>query len=297
MRVFVTGATGFVGSAVVEELLAAGHEVLGLARSEAGAASLRALGAQAHLGSLDDAESLRQGAARSDGVIHTAFNHDFSRFAESCDLDRRAIEALGGVLAGSQRPLLVTAGLGMLVRGRAATEADAAPTITEGYPRVSEHAAMTLAEAGVRASIVRLPPSVHGAGDHGFVPMLVQLARQKGVSAYIGDGSNPWSAVHRRDAAQVFRLALERAARGERFHAVTEERIPFGDIARRIGEGLNLPVVSRTPAEAPEHFAWFAGFAAMEAAATGAMTRSRLGWSPRQPGLLEDLEAAGYFTA
>lgn len=295
MRVFVTGATGFVGSAVVKELLVSGHEVLGLTRSEVGADSLRMAGAQAHSGSLEDIECLRSGAAWADGIIHTAFNHDFSKFAENCRLDQRAIESLGEVLMGSERPLLVTAGLGMLVRGRAATEADVAPPTADGFPRVSEHTAMALAERGVRASIVRLPPSVHGAGDHGFVPMLVALARQKGVSAYIGEGTNPWSAVHRQDAARVYRLAIERAARGERYHAVAEEHIFFREIAQKIGEGLKLPVVSKAPTEVPEHFAWFAAFAAMEATATANETRKNLGWSPKEPGLLEDMENAGYF--
>lgn len=293
MRVFVTGATGFVGSAVVQELLAHGHRVLGLARSDAGAAAQQAVGAEVVRGVLEDTDALARAAASSDGVIHTAFNHDFSRFAENCELDRRAIEALGEGLAGSDKPLLVTSGTARLAPGRLAVETDLPAEGVGGYPRVSESTAAGLVAKGVRAGAVRLAPSTHGAGDHGFVPMLIDIARRTGVSAYVGDGENRWSGVHRLDAAKVFRLALERGAGGERYHAVADEGVPFHQIAAAIGRGLNLPVESR-PAE---HFGWFAMFAAMDAATSSAWTRQTLGWTPTQPGLIEDIGSAGYFDA
>jgi nucleoside-diphosphate-sugar epimerase len=295
MRVFVTGATGWVGSAVVQELLSAGHEVLGLARTEEGAAALAEAGAQVQRGTMQALELLRDCAASADGVVHCAFNHDFSRFAENCEDDRRAIDALADGLAGSARPLLVTAGLAYLAQGRPATEDDRPPPPSERMPRLSEAAADAAAERGVNAAVVRLAPSVHGEGDHGFVPLLVELARRTGEAAYVGDGLNRWPGVHRLDAARLYRLALEKPQRGARWHATDEEGVPMREIAAAIGRGLGVPVVSKTPAEAAAHFGWFARFAAMDAPASNARTRAALGWAPTRPGLLEDLALPAYF--
>jgi nucleoside-diphosphate-sugar epimerase len=285
-----------VGSAVVKELMAAGHRVLGLARSDPGADALKSTGALVHRGSLADLESLRSGARQSDAVIHTAFNHDFSKFAENCAEDERAIEALGSVLEGSNRPLLVTSGVALLSPGRTATEADAPPA-NSPIPRKSETATEALVKRGVTASSIRLAPSVHGHGDHGFVPILIGIARATGVSAYIGDGLNRWPAVHRLDAARLYRLALERGAKGERFHAVAEEGVPFLEIAEVIGRRLNIPVVSKSPAEAAQHFGWFAMFAGIDAPASSARTRAELGWKPEQPGLIADVDHPAYFAS
>jgi nucleoside-diphosphate-sugar epimerase len=297
MRVFVTGATGFIGSAIVQELISAGHQVLGLARSEAAAVSLASAGAAVHRGSLDDLESLRSGAAAADGVIHTAFIHDFSKFKENCETDRHAIEAIGSVLAGSDRPLLVTSGTGLLASGRLATEEDACPSGASAIPRVaSEEAAAAVAARGVRVSIIRLPPTVHGDGDHGFVPMLIRLSREKGVAAYVGDGSNRWPAVHRLDAARLYRLALEKGG-AARYHGADEQGVPFRDIAGVIGKRLNLPVASKSGDEAAAHFGWIQHFAALDNPTSSGRTRQQLGWQPDHPRLIPDLDRPSYFAA
>jgi len=297
MRIFVTGATGFIGSAVVRELIGAGHQVTGLARSDQAAAALAAAGAGVHRGALNDPGSLRDAAAGSDGVIHTAYIHDFSPTgnpAAAAQIDGRAIETLGEALAGSGRPLVVAAGV-VPTPGRLSTEADDVPD-THVWPRVSEPVALSFAGRGVRVSVLRLPPSVHGAGDHGFVPALIGIARAKGLAAYVGDGSSRWAAVHRLDAAHLFRLALESAPAGTRLNAVGDEGVPFRDIAEVIGRHLSVPVTALSAAEAEGHFGAFAAFAALDDAASSALTQQRFGWHPVQPGLIADLEEGHYFT-
>jgi nucleoside-diphosphate-sugar epimerase len=294
MRIFVTGATGFIGSAIVPELINAGHQVLGLTRSEVGAQSLKAAGAEVHRGDLEDLESLRRGAAMSEGVIHTAFNHDFSNFVAICEQDRRAIEAMGDALVGSDRPLLITSGTGMgnAVPGRPATEDHFDPD--HPNPRkASEVAGASVAERGVNVSVVRLP-QVHDTVKQGLITYAVQLAREKGVSAYIGDGLNRWPAAHVLDVAHLYRLALEKHEAGSRYNAVAEEGVSMRAIAEVMGRGLKLPVVSLSPEEAPAHFGWLAMFAGFDMPASSAQTRQRLGWHPTGPGLIADLEQMRY---
>lgn len=288
MRVFVTGASGFIGLAIVKELIASGHTVLGLARSDAAAASVAAAGAEVHRGSLEDLDSLRKGAAATDAVIHTAFIHDFSNFQANCETDRRAIEALGEALAGSDRPLIVTSGTGAAhTPGRPTTEEDAP---NSPIPRMaSEHAAASVAAKGVRVSVMRLP-QVHTPAKQGLITYLVDLARQKGVSAYVGDGLNRWPAVHRDDAAHLYRLIVEKGSAGARYHAVAEEGIHLRDIAEVIGKRLNVPVVSKSPDEATDHFGWLALFASFDIPASGRRTQEQLGWHPTGPGLMDDLQ-------
>jgi nucleoside-diphosphate-sugar epimerase len=296
MRVFVTGATGFVGSAVVPELIKAGHQVIGLARSDAAAKSLVAAGAEVHRGDLEDLDSLRGGVAAADGVIHTGFIHDFSKFKEVCETDRRVVEALGAALAGSHRPLIVTSGTGLVAPGRLATEEDAGTLSSNDFPRAAtDEAVRALVEKGVRVSLVRLPPSVHGEGDHGFVPILVRTAQEKGVSAYVGDGGNRWPAVHRLDTGSLYRLALEKGPAGARFHGVAEEAVAFREIAEVIGKRLNMPVAGKTTEEAAAHFGWFAHFAGLDCPASSRLTQARLGWRPTQPGLISDVDHEYYF--
>jgi nucleoside-diphosphate-sugar epimerase len=305
MRVFVTGASGWIGSAVVPELIGTGHQVVGLARSDASAAALAATGAEVLRGSIDDLDILRDAAAASDGVIHLAFKHDLvysGRFEDAADADRRAVETFGEALAGSDRPFVIASGTAGLVPGRVATEEDghgtagaerlpAGPRIRRGTAELTR----SLASRGVRSSILRLPPTVHGDGDNGFMAAIVGFARQKGVSGYLGDGSNRWPAVHRFDAAHLFRLALENAPAGSTLHAVADEGVPIRAVAEVIGRHLEVPVAAIAPEDAAEHFTWLAGFIALDTPASSTLTRQLLGWQPTQPGLLDDLDKGHYF--
>ncbi|QMW03469.1 SDR family oxidoreductase [Spirosoma foliorum] len=297
MNVFVTGASGFVGSAIVNELIGAGHSIVGLARSEASANKLLAAGARVHRGDLQDLDSLRDGATGADGVIHAGFVHDFSRFEEVCEIDRIAIETMGAVLASSNRPFIVTSGTALVRPGVLATEDMSNQPDPARFPRVSESAGLAFAVQGVRATAIRLSPSVHGEGDaHGFIPILINIARQKGVAAYIGEGLNRWNAVHRLDAAHLYRLALEHGEAGARYHAVGDEAITLRAIAEAIGKKLNIPTVSISPEEAPAHFGWFAAFAAVDCPASSQITQERLDWHPVGPSLLDDLAGSVYFS-
>jgi nucleoside-diphosphate-sugar epimerase len=289
MQVFLTGATGFIGSAIVPELLSAGHQVLGLARSDEGAKSLAATGAQVLRGDMEDLGSLRNYASKSDAVIHTAFNHDFSKFAANCEADRLAIEALGSALIGSDRPLLVTSGLALQASGPVATEQDPPYPPSAFMPRASEVTAASLQSRGVNTSVVRLP-QVHDRAKQGLVTYLIAVARQTGVSAYLGEGLNRWAAVHVLDAARLYRLALEKGETGERYHAVAEEGISFREIAEVIGERMKLPVVSKSLEEASGHFGFLANFAGLDLVASSAQTQEKLGWHPTQVGLINDLK-------
>ncbi len=305
MRVFVTGASGWIGSAVVPELIGAGHQVAGLARSEKSAAALTAAGVEARRGSLDNLDTLRAEAAASDGVIHLAFRHDLAftgDFQGAADADRRAVDAFGEALAGSDRPLVIASGTLLAAPGRLATELDghdpaAAPGHPEGPRTRWETAELTLALAGrgVRSSVLRLPPTVHGDGDNGFMAAIVGIARDKGISGYLGDGTNRWPAVHRLDAAPLFRRALEDAPAGSTLHAVADQGVPIREIADVIGRHLDVPITSIPLDEAPGHFTWLAGFLGIDAPASSELTRSLLDWQPVHPGLIEDLEQGHYF--
>jgi nucleoside-diphosphate-sugar epimerase len=297
MRVFVTGGSGFIGSAVVPELLEAGHRVVALARSDAAAAALTAAGAEVRRGSLEDLDVLRAGAAASDGVIHMGFIHDFGNFAHSVGVDDRAIQTLGGALEGTGKPFVVSAGV-LNFAGGVLTERDE-PSIPPPFSARHDNVkrALAFAARGVRISIMRLSPTVHGRGDHGFMPLLVAAARQKGVSGFLGDGQNRWPAIHRLDAARLFRLALEKAPAGAAIHGVGEEGVRIRDVAEVIGRHLGVPVRAIAPDEAPAHFGFLAGIVGLDSPASNALTRETLGWEPRHPGLIADLEAGHYFAA
>jgi nucleoside-diphosphate-sugar epimerase len=306
MRVFVTGASGWIGSALVPELIGAGHQVVGLARSDASAAALTKAGADVVSGTLDDLDVLRDAAGASDGVVHLAFKHDITfsgGFQDAADADRRAVEAFGEALAGSGRPFVLASGLLGLAPGRVSTEADVRtpdelPAHLPGGPRTrmgTAHLTLTLADRNVRSSVVRLPPTVHGEGDNGFMAALVGIARDKGVAGYLGDGSQRWPAAHRDDVARLFRLALEDAPAGSVLHAAVEEGVPIRSVAEVIGRHLDVPIRSVSAEDAAGHFTWLAGFIGLDSPASSAQTRELLGWRPTQPGLIEDLDKGHYF--
>ena len=298
MRVFVTGATGFIGSAVVQELLRAGHEVIGLARTDDKAEALMHAGAAVHRGDLADPGSLAAGADAADGVIHLAFGHDFSRYREMGETDRSAIEAMAGAMEETGKPLVITSGTTIVATGRTIAEDEEARSDSpSGVRAPSEHAVEVASKRGVRGVSVRLPPSVHGAGDHGFVPMLIGLAREKGVSAYVGNGANRWPAVHRLDAARLFRLALEKGEAGTRVHGAAEEGVPMRNIAEAIGKGLGLPVRGIAHEEAGAHFDWMAMFVGIDNPTRSMVTREKLGWQPKEVELLDDLRNDLYFSS
>lgn len=294
MRIFLTGATGFIGSALVPELIAAGHRVIGMTRSDAGAQALKDAGADVHHGTLEDPSSLRDGAADADAVIHTAFDHDFSRFVENCEKDKRAIAALGEALAGSDRPLVITSGTGIGIGEQGGLASEDIVNLKHPNPRIaSEIAGQALLDQGINVSVVRLP-QVHDPFRQGLITPLIGIAREKGVCAYVGDGANRWPAGHRSDVARLYRLAIEKAERGARYHAVGEEGVSARDIMESLGRGMQLPVVSITPAEAQDHFGWMAMFMALDMPASSAQTQARLGWQPTGPTLLSDLDQARY---
>jgi len=295
MRIFVTGASGFVGSAIVNELIKNGHQVLGLARSESSAEKINKAGAEVYQGDINDQASMGEAASTCDAVIHTAFNHDFSRFKDNCEDDRKVIEGFGDALAGTSKPLIITSGVGLLSYGRIANEDDT-PAPSNVIPRAaSEEAAHAAKAKGANAYIVRLPPTTHGQGDHGFVPMIIDMAKKKGESAYVGEGNNLWPAVHRFDAAAMYRLIAEQQPAQRVFHAVAEEGVPFKVIAEAIGKGLNIPVTSKTGKDAEAHFGWFVHFASLGVPASAAQSSTTLGWQPKHQTLLEDLVPGIYF--
>jgi len=293
MRVFVTGASGWIGSAVVPRLIESGHDVVGLARSEASAQAIAAAGADVRRGDLEDLDSLRAGAAESDGVIHLAFIHDFSQFLASVETDVRAIEVMGAALEGSDRPFVIASGTPAVAIGQVATERDRPDP---SFPRsAAAQLTLSMAERGVRSVVLRLPPSVHGPGDHGFIATLIDIARDKGVSGYVGEGAARWSAVHRVDAAALFRLAFDEAPPGSVLHGVADEGIETRRIAEAIGRHLEVPVKSIPDEEASAHFGWMAPFFSANRAASSALTRETMGWDPTQPGLVEDIDQGHYF--
>jgi nucleoside-diphosphate-sugar epimerase len=290
MKVFVTGASGFVGSAVVKTLLEAGHSVLGLARTDSSAQALKEAGAEVHRGDIYDLESLKQGAGACDAVIHTAFNHDFSKFKENCETDRGVIQALGSALVGTDKPLVITSGIGLLRQPAIIVESDNPPG-SDVIPRAaSEEAANAVAALGVNVYVVRLPPTTHGKGDHGFVPMIAGMAKEKGESVYTGDGSNRWPAVHRHDAAVIYRLIVEKRPQQKVFHAVAESGVVFKEIALAIANGLHVPAVSKSAEDAAKHFTWFTYFASMDCQASSEKTREVLGWKPVEINLIDDVK-------